>query len=105
FSPDGTTLAAGGDGTVILFDVTTGKAMGHLAGGTSTVQTIVFSRDGRTLASSGSDGVVRLWEVASGQERRRYHGHGGQSVNSVALSSDGRTLASAGSRGETLLWD
>lgn len=64
----------------------------------------VFSPDGCMVAAGGVDGTVRLWEVATGQERLRMAGHQGQ-VFAVAFSPDGRQLASAAADGTVLIWD
>ena len=65
---------------------------------------IAISADGEFLASGHGDGSVRLWEVDSGQELRRFQGHE-NGVNSVAFSPDGRRLAS-GSYDQTVrLWE
>jgi hypothetical protein len=68
------------------------------------VTSFAFSPDGRTLAASCSDQAVRLWEVASGRQRRRFVGHAG-SVFSVAFAPDGKRLATGASDTTALVWD
>ncbi|HUY89012.1 MAG TPA: hypothetical protein VMV10_09780 [Pirellulales bacterium] len=71
-----------------------------------------FSPDGKTLAIVGGDyddtGIVKLFDVATHQERLSLDGHNGQ-VNAVAFSPDGKTLATGGGAGpglgEIKLWD
>jgi WD40 repeat protein len=125
FSPDGTTLAVGGANhlvTVSLWDPSTGRRRGELRdpGSVSTpwrsgptapppdepslrVAAVAFSPDGATLAAGCSDGIIRLWDIASGQLRRTFSGHVAV-VRGLAFAPDGRTLASLGEDNMLNLW-
>jgi WD40 repeat protein len=65
---------------------------GHPGG----VGAVVFSPDGRQLASCSKTNVVKLWNVDTGEETARLIGHG-KTVNSVAFSPNGAVLASSSS--------
>ncbi|MBI1918107.1 MAG: WD40 repeat domain-containing protein [Planctomycetes bacterium] len=100
FSPDGRTLAAGAESgrkggySVRTWDVTTGSELSLLRQtDSSAVTSLAYSPDGRMLVASRTDDEVRLWELATGQERLRIK-HPGR-VTSIALSPDGRIVASA----------
>jgi RNA polymerase sigma factor (sigma-70 family) len=71
--------------------------------GMSRVDSLIFSPDGRTLATTWGRTVV-LWEVATGRPRRQLVGHAG-SVGDVVFSADGRRLVSGSSDCTALVWD
>ena len=75
-----------------------------LEGHKSSVNSVAFSPDGKTLASGSNDNTIRLWNVETGETIRTLTGHR-SSVRSVAFNPVGQTLAS-GSYDKTIrLWD
>jgi WD40 repeat protein len=59
---------------------------------------------GSLLVTGGNDGVVRLWDPATGQGRRILRGHG-RRIQTLSFSADGSMLAAGGNDGVIRLWD
>ncbi|MEA5505073.1 NB-ARC domain-containing protein [Halotia wernerae UHCC 0503] len=70
----------------------------------STVISVAFSPDGKTLATGHFDGCFRLWNVASGQQLITCQGHISL-IWSIAFSPDGNTLATGGQDEKIKLWN
>lgn len=68
------------------------------------VKRMAWSPDGRTLAASSDDSMVRLWDLETGRLLHALKGHY-DTVYGVAWSPDGRTLASASADRTVRLWD
>ncbi len=68
------------------------------------VKCVMYSSDGKTLASGSDDGTIKLWDMASGKEVSTLTGHS-EGVTRVAYSPDGKTLASASVDTTIKLWD
>lgn len=112
-SPDGKRIACGGYGIIRLYELAGGEAIRemHSQNINARIEALTFSPDGQTLYSTGpipkpQQGtvmrtrleypVVRLWDVATGKERRSVLTGllaGGLNPNQLASSPDGRTLA------------
>ena len=75
FNHDGSAFAVGssldGTGEVRVYDTASGKML-KMEGQQGAVFAVAFSSDGKTLASGGFDGLVRLNEVATGKLIRQF---------------------------------
>jgi predicted NACHT family NTPase len=68
------------------------------------VRSVIFSPDGKLLATGDSEGVVRLWEFSTQREILTCKGHTNV-VESVAFSPDGEILASGSYENTIKLWN
>jgi WD40 repeat protein len=75
-----------------------------LTGHTGAVWGVAFSPDGRLLATASDLETARLWDPATGEDRRTLTGHAG-AVWAVAFSPDGQLLATASEDKTARLWD
>jgi mono/diheme cytochrome c family protein len=113
YHPVGQMLAAGGRGTVYLFDVATGELTGKLGRLHPQVTALAFSRDGKQLAiassAAGEVYEVRLYACtasgvsseASGSVVNTHR----DAIQDLAFSPDGKILASCGYDRLIKLWD
>ena len=68
------------------------------------VTSVSFSPDGKSIASSGLDHTVRLWDAASAQDPRILRGHTDE-VFMAVFSPKGRIVASTGYDQRVILWN
>jgi predicted NACHT family NTPase len=70
----------------------------------SGVLSLAFSPDGKLLATGDVDGLVRLWDAATGRELLICKGHTNR-INSIAFSPNGEILASGSGDQTAKLWN
>jgi WD40 repeat protein len=92
------------DGTVKLWDLSSGKERATLEGHTDKVWSAGFSPDGRTLVSTSDDKSIRLWNVATGKQQKLL-GVLDNHIYSAVFTSDGNTVVSGDIDGDVRLWD
>jgi WD40 repeat protein len=105
FSPLGDRLAVSGYQTrpVVILDADTGDQLQRLGdpyGG----EALAFDAAGRRLAAGNEDGLVTIFDVATGAVERRFQAPG-KFVHSVGFSPDGRLVFAAGTRGSITIWE
>ncbi len=128
-SADGRLLATGGvpslqgmqqppDPWIRVWEPATGHEVAKLPTHENSISGVALSPDGRLLASfrpnqaanrnvyepQPQDPTIRVWDVATGRELRRFEGHRG-TVNAVVFTPDGGSLISAGEDATALVWD
>ena len=93
------------NGTIMLFDALTLQQDGLLVGHRAPARSTAFSPDGNRIASCASDGTVRIWDAAEGNQLVVLRPPGNPSMDSVDWSPDGDQLAAGAVTGEIYLFD
>lgn len=119
FSPDGKYLASGSatlkqdkakkDNTVRLWNVKTGKEIHRFVGHTKGVTKVVFSPDGRFVASIGEDRNIFFWDIKTGKMAKSLSGFPISDIatrGTIAFSPDGRRFVAVSAFPPVItLWD
>ncbi|MYB95706.1 WD40 repeat domain-containing protein [Candidatus Poribacteria bacterium] len=104
FSPNGKILACANSlsdsPNIYLFDGVSGEILRTLPELHGKTISLEFSLDGKTLASTGWDGTIRLWDPHTGHHIHTFRGY----VGWLSFSPDSKTLVSGGD-GAIRFWD
>jgi len=106
-SPDGRELLSNGgygDYPGYLWELKSDLAKGLFfkEGGLLTAGTL--SVDGKLAVSGNSDGIIKIWDIATGKEIFTLRGHSG-GISSVRFSKDGDKIVSSSSDSTIRLWN
>lgn len=101
-------VTAAKDGTVKFWDSRAGQHPLSLTGPKGAIDSVALSPDGRLLASTGADQMLRIWDLGSGDKPRSFP----CKQSRLAFSHDGKRLVSAGGNplvhnlpGDLKIWD
>jgi WD40 repeat protein len=103
FSPDGHTMAVVNGKGVYLHPADSDDAKLTFTH-PKQPNAVAFTPDGRRLLSTCHDGLLRIWDTASGQPVTSFDWGVGQTT-AVAVSPDGLTAAAAGQKGQIAVFD
>ena len=114
FNPQGNILASGSEDkkNIKLWEIPDGGLKETLKEYSSnskfrhstSVNSISFSPEGKTLVSADNEGWIKLWRTHDGYTIDSLKGHN-HAINDVSFSSDGKILASASADKSVKLWD
>ena len=100
-SPAGIILEDTG-ASIRVWDLGTGKSALPVTGLKPSVARVVFSPDGKSLATAGADKMVRVWDAGTGRELAALSCL--DSVEVVAFSPGGKFLAGGCKDGSVRIW-
>ena len=101
-SPDSAgVVTASEDGTLVLWNIETGRQQLRFTGHTEAVNVVRFRPDGQTILSASDDTDIIMWSLENGQPIRRFDSHT-EPVTGLNISTDG-TLAVSSTGGDTLI--
>ncbi len=93
------------DYIITLWDINTGELKTTFKGHTSSITSMAFSSDGKTLVTGSWDRSVRIWDVATGENRYTFKQHT-DGVARIILNPHSNIFAAVGyNRSGVYKWD
>jgi len=102
-SPDGTSLAAGGDANnVVFFNIKTGNILNTIEANFRTLR-VSYSPDGNIIASGGFDNFIILWSSKSAEKIHKIYSKSGP-INDLVFHPNGNYIVTGG-KNNIEVWD
>lgn len=107
FSPNAKIIAVALDNTIVLWNDSSDKPVRYLEGHSGSINSFVFSSDGKTITSLGADRIVNVWDINTGNQIYSFEiptFEGEHGYEKISLSYDGALVAQSESK-RILIWD
>ena len=108
WTKDGSQMLVGAtDGSITVIDANTGTPIRTLKAHTSwiTIRGLALNADNSILYSAGLDGLLTVWDMASGTKTAQYSEHS-LGIFGISLEPNGNRLVSTSDQeGKMLVWD
>lgn len=96
--------SAGSDGTIIFWEVISGKLLNKVSAHTGTVYSVKLTPDGKYVVSCGGDDTIKISSRQTGEILKTLPGDS-EGVECIAISPSGKYLVSEAGRGKFRLWE
>ncbi len=97
-------LSSSDDGTMVLWDLTTGDEIRRYDGCESRAGALEMVPGGEAVYMACYDGTIQFWDIDGAEQPAVVESHTGGML-SVALSAGGQRMATSSTDGTVILWD
>ncbi len=93
------------DKQAIIWDTKTYGSLTRYQQHNAGIDVVSWSADGRTVASSSDNGIVRIWNAADGKDVHGYYQDAEKAMRAMAFAPSGTQLAVGGDDGIVRIWN
>ena len=93
YNKTGTMIAGGSFTSITIWEPNKGTEIKTFSGHLNIIKGLLVSRDGKYLASSGSEGILKIWEIATGKRINSFPNY--SAATSSCFSNDSKSIISA----------
>ncbi|HEX7183928.1 MAG TPA: TIR domain-containing protein [Thermoanaerobaculia bacterium] len=104
FSPNGERIASSGQGSLAIWDTSSGELLKLISGAADDFWELAWSPDGARIATARADNTAVVFDASSGAELATLRGHVNWIIG-LAFHPDGSRLATVGADQRVMVWD
>ena len=98
-------VSGGADKQAIVWDTKLYRSLTRYEQHNAGIDVVSWSADGRTVASSSDNGIVRIWNAADGKDVHGYYQDAEKAMRAMAFAPIGTLLAVGGDDGIVRIWN